>query len=908
MTDNARDTFRSVHIALIALGIGVLFWFLETAIEYFFLHPGVHFYELLIPRTRHELWMRTLIVLLTVTMAYLIVALSRHLEIERALKRSELTFRSLFDQASDSIFLLTPSQGDLIIKDANKAALTTHGYTRDELIGKSITMLDDPDTIGQFPDRVKSLLSGAPLNAEARHVRKDGSTFPVEVSARSIEIEGRPFIIAFDRDITNRKIAEDALLYSRKALITVLDGIESVIYASDMKTYELLYMNRYTKALFGEAEGKLCWQVLQKGQSGPCDFCTNDKLLTREGQPAGIYHWQFQNTVNRKWYDIQDRAIQWVDGRLARLEIATDITVQKEVESELIERMKLAELTAAIGSSMTEGATLSTMLEGCTISLVTHLDAFFARIWIYDEENDSLVLRASSGRYTRLDGYHSRKKPGVSKIGMIAQEKSPIVTKNIIGDPQIIDQEWAKQEGVLSFAGHPLMVENRLIGVMALFSRNVLPELTLRALMSVARIISVGIDQKLAEEKVTAAKEEWERTFDIIPDLIAIIDTNYRIARANRALTEKLAMTRNDIIGKKCFTLLHGTEAPPDYCPHLKCVTGAEECVNEVYEEKLGGYYIMSASPIFDKSGNITGSVHVARDISARKIMESRLEEAAITDELTGLFNRRGFLTLAEQQCRLADRIGQKISLLYLDLDGFKNINDELGHEIGDQALTDMAAVLRKTFRASDIVSRIGGDEFAVLLTERTESGIEETVTGHLQKNLNDHNQHAGRPYELLVSAGIAHYNGDRKCSTYDLMREADARMYRHKKYHHLTRQVTPFLKGDLTPRRIYARFSTGEDCWAELDISGKARIKNISLGGACLKTFRPLAKGSTCSIRISPTEFEDITLTGVVIWSSVPAVEDRKEDLPFEAGLKFIELSDSIKSSLEKLIGYVKD
>ncbi len=118
-------------------------------------------------------------------------------------------------------------------------------------------------------------------------------------------------------------------------LLTVLDSMDAMVYVIDMKTHEVLFGNKYLKDLFGDAEGKLCWQVIQKGQSGPCDFCSNKHLLTPDGRSTGVYQWELKNTINNRWYWIHDRAISWVDGRIVNLKIATDITEQKQAEINL---------------------------------------------------------------------------------------------------------------------------------------------------------------------------------------------------------------------------------------------------------------------------------------------------------------------------------------------------------------------------------------------------------------------------------------------------------------------------------------------------------------------------------------------------------------------------------------------
>src|SRR5690606_29995237 len=126
----------------------------------------------------------------------------------------------------------------------------------------------------------------------------------------------------------------------------ILDRLDALVYVSDMQTYELLYLNEYGRNIWGAYQGKTCWQVLQTGQQGPCQFCSNAKLLDAHGQPTGVHVWEFQNTANGHWYQCRDQAIPWTDGRLVRLEIATDITERKRIEQEAHLAMTRAEALA----------------------------------------------------------------------------------------------------------------------------------------------------------------------------------------------------------------------------------------------------------------------------------------------------------------------------------------------------------------------------------------------------------------------------------------------------------------------------------------------------------------------------------------------------------------------------------
>jgi len=168
-------------------------------------------------------------------------------------------------------------------------------------------------------------------------------------------------------------------------------------------------------------------------------------------------------------------------------------------------------------------------------------------------------------------------------------------------------------------------------------------------------------------------------------------------------------------------------------------------------------------------------------DITERKKMEEGLIALSITDLLTGLYNRRGFIMFAEQQLKLSDRTKRGLLLFFTDLDGMKLINDTLGHEEGDRALMEVADVLKETFRSSDIIARMGGDEFAILAIDPTDADSE-ILTGRLQSLIDTRNNQENRRYKLSISVGYSYYDPGNPCSLNELMVQADKLMYEHKK------------------------------------------------------------------------------------------------------------------------------
>jgi diguanylate cyclase (GGDEF)-like protein len=181
-------------------------------------------------------------------------------------------------------------------------------------------------------------------------------------------------------------------------------------------------------------------------------------------------------------------------------------------------------------------------------------------------------------------------------------------------------------------------------------------------------------------------------------------------------------------------------------------------------------------------------SVHL-HDSTERKRLEERIRTSSLLDDLTGLYNRRGFLTLAEQHLKLAERTGRGVLLIFADLDNFKAINDELGHPEGDRALGDAARALRLVFRESDIIARIGGDEFVVLALETTDTSGD-LLSRRLRERLAATSAELDRGYELSMSLGIARWDARSPSTIADLLARADSLMYEHKRQKTIRREA----------------------------------------------------------------------------------------------------------------------
>ncbi|HXJ88183.1 MAG TPA: PAS domain S-box protein [Candidatus Binatia bacterium] len=199
------------------------------------------------------------------------------------------------------------------------------------------------------------------------------------------------------------------------------------------------------------------------------------------------------------------------DGHKVFTGFIRDISERKQAEEMRIAHARQIAVRADVSMAFGKDESLKATLGECSEAIVRHLDAAFARIWTLSGDGRMLELQASAGMYTHLDGPHSRIPIGRFKIGMIAQERKPHLTNDVLNDPRISDRAWAKQEGMASFAGYPLTVGERTIGVLAIFSRKQLTSDATETLASGADLIAQGIERKRAQEALQMTQAELAR-------------------------------------------------------------------------------------------------------------------------------------------------------------------------------------------------------------------------------------------------------------------------------------------------------------------------------------------------------------------------------------------------------------
>lgn len=288
---------------------------------------------------------------------------------------------------------------------------------------------------------------------------------------------------------------------------------------------------------------------------------------------------------------------------------------------------------------------------------------------------------------------------------------------------------------------------------------------------NLGRTLLRAAERLIARRTVEQAARYWRYTFDAIPDLITVLDQHYRIVNMNQAALQELGCSLEQAIGRDYCAILHPTGLLPAECCHSRqlhtcCMKSGDEPV-----AMLGGYYHVTVTPICDDQGRETGSAHVARDVTDKTEAEQTLRYISTHDQLTGVFNRAWFE--AEFQ-RLQCGRTWPVSLIVTDLDGLKLVNDSHGHAAGDELIRRAVGVLKQTCRSDEMISRVGGDEFVILLP-----GIDESEASAIVNRINVRmSEDTGLP-RLSMSLGTATAGrADQLCQA---LSRADQRMYRDK-------------------------------------------------------------------------------------------------------------------------------
>jgi PAS domain S-box-containing protein len=299
---------------------------------------------------------------------------------------------------------------------------------------------------------------------------------------------------------------------------------------------------------------------------------------------------------------------------------------RRRAEAVQAERHRLVALRADVSTALAGVEPKPVVLQRCCESLVRHLDMAFARIWTLAEAGDVLELRASAGLYTHLDGAHSRVAVGQYKIGRIASTRQPHLTNEVPDDPNVSDREWARREGMVAFAGYPMLVERRLLGVVAMFSRQPLTAITLTDLAPMAEAIAQFIDRRRAEERARHQAELNRVTLASIGDAVLTTDAQGRVTFLNDVAVALTRWTREDAAGQPVDTVFNvvneqtglRVESPVDKVLRDGLIAGLANHTVLIARDGARHPIDDSGAPLRSAAGEVMGVVLVFRDVTEK--------------------------------------------------------------------------------------------------------------------------------------------------------------------------------------------------------------------------------------------------------------------------------------------------
>jgi PAS domain S-box-containing protein len=414
------------------------------------------------------------------------------------------------------------------------------------------------------------------------HRQPNGRLVPTEVRLLRLPAEGQNLVRASIIDNSERKRAEQALRESEEKFRALFEGSSQGVVLQDEN--QILEVNPAAVRIMGcqsaqelvgkhpsdtsppfqpngESSAAMARKFIKEClDNGSARFewisrTPQDKEVPLEVALTRI-QWSGRQVIQAFITDITERQKSEQALRDANRELRREIEQRTRAEASLHERVCTSMLSNDVALALNAGTELQGMLQQCAELVVGHLDVAFTRIWTVNEAAQMLELQASAGMYTHLDGPHSRIKLGQYKIGMIALEKKPHLTNHVQTDSWVSDHQWAAREGMVAFAGYPLLLEGRTLGVLALFARHPLGEDVLKALGSVADSIALGIERKRAQTALAESEARFSAAFQASPIFIAIARmTDGRFVLVNDAFVNWADYTREEILGKNTAEL-----------------------------------------------------------------------------------------------------------------------------------------------------------------------------------------------------------------------------------------------------------------------------------------------------------------------------------------------------------------
>ncbi len=553
---------------------------------------------------------------------------------ETALRESEERYRELVRSSPEAI--IVHHNGQFLY--ANPAALRLYGAESfDQLRSKTVMDLIPEDERAIIAVRMKQGADGERLALqETKLVRLDGRVIPVESVGGAVTYNGKSAVQIMIRDINERIIRENERKKYNRTLRALTKSSQAMMRATD----ERIYMEEVCRIIVEDCGYKMVW----------VGFAEDDEDKTVHPVAYSGFEEGYINTLKITWADTErGRGPTGTAIRTGKLTACKNMLTDPRFEPWRKEAIK----------------------RGYASSIVLPLmvgDKAFGALTIYSKEPDSFAeneekllaelandlsygitairlreaLRESEERLHAIASNtpdHILMQDRDLRYQLVINPQLGLTQTDMLGktDYDILELRDADKLTTIKRkvleTGNSVPLESSLRnphGELEYFEGAYVPKLgpagQVEGIIGYFRNVT---EHKRTEAAILRAKEEWERTFDTIPDLITILDDRHRIVRANKAMANRLGVDVECCAGLACHEVVHGLSESPAFCPHsLTCRDGQQHIV-EVHEPQLGGYFLVSTTPIFDLAGKLVGSVHVAHDITERKAAEDQLAKQA---------------------------------------------------------------------------------------------------------------------------------------------------------------------------------------------------------------------------------------------------------------------------------------
>jgi diguanylate cyclase (GGDEF)-like protein/PAS domain S-box-containing protein len=712
---------------------------------------------------------------------------------------------------ANDIILLVDKEGR--ITDANERAVEAYGYPRDELIGADIRSIRAPEDLLSFERHwARSGLEGGVV-FETVHQRKDGTTFPAEVSTRAIDVDGITLRQSIVRDITERKDAEKRIvklgnLYNALSQMNqaIVRGNEREELFSEICRVSVEYGRlEFAWVGLGERDGSVRLAARHGRAEG---FLEHPEIVAALADPEGLAPARAAIQARRSYISndffadpgtlkVRNAAALAGFNSAAVFPLASGQKVIGFLAVYATERGFFDEQTITLLEEMTDDVSFA--LDGfkreerrraAEAALRESEEKY--RLLFSNEQDAIHIFDAETGRiieanaaFAAMSGYSAEETVGMRVPDFSAEPEATQASLARVrekGSEHVAQRRFRRKDGTL------------------IWVEIVLSSFVWRGRRLVAAILRDITERRKAQERSLL----WTKVLENSAEAIIVTDAEANIVDVNKAFTAVTGYTPQEAIGSNPRMLSSGRQDAAFYHVMWRTIRESGRWQGEIWNRRRNGEIYpcwLSITAVRDANGELTHYVGISSDITERKETADRIHFLANHDSLTGLPNRSLMNDLIQQSAAIAKRKGSILALLFLDLDHFKTINDSLGHPVGDALLQHVAARLKKTIREGDSVGRLGGDEFLVLLPELSRSEDAAVVAEKIIAGMREPIAVEGHRLAITASIGISVYPADGAEAT-ALIRNADAAMYHAKERGRNTYQ---FFTADMNARAFEA-------------------------------------------------------------------------------------------------------